>query len=37
MESVGFPDIKMNEMPILSESWPKIIEGGHVLVIESLQ
>ncbi len=32
MESIGFPDIKMNEIPILSESWPKIIEGEYVLI-----
>lgn len=32
MESVGFSDIKINEIPNLSESWPKIIEGEYALI-----
>lgn len=32
MESVGFSDIKMDEIPKLSESWPKIIEGKYALI-----
>lgn len=32
MESVGFSDIKINEIPNLSESWPKIIEGEDALI-----
>ena len=32
MESVGFSDIKIDEIPKLSESWPNIIEGEYVLI-----
>jgi len=32
MESIGFPDIKMNKIPTLFESWPKIIEGEYALI-----
>lgn len=32
MESVGFSDIKTNEIPKLTESWPKIIDGEYALI-----
>ncbi|MBU6431332.1 glycosyltransferase family 2 protein [Patescibacteria group bacterium] len=32
MESVGFSDIKMDEIPILSELWSNIIEGEYALI-----
>lgn len=32
MESIGFPDVGMDDIPKLSDSWPAIIDGEYVLI-----
>lgn len=32
MESVGFSDIEISTIPVLNDSWKKIIEGEYVLI-----
>lgn len=32
MESVGFPDINIDDIPAVSDSWEKIVEGDYVLI-----
>lgn len=32
MESVGYDDVSMKDIPVLNEKWDRIIDGGYILV-----
>ncbi len=32
MDSIGFPDVKIDDIPVLKDSWKNIIEGEYALI-----